>query len=172
MLRVNLASFTLLAMFFGYCNLSYAGKIREPDPALNSNPPLQEQFQVKATIQHGCEFGQASYNLPLTVKDSTLASSDSVAVTVLCTLDSNVTISTDFGKNNDNNQRRLVNEKGQFINYTLSMSEQTTGAGAETVSHTFSSLSRPYEFYIKATADITNAKAGNYTDTVTFITTF
>jgi spore coat protein U-like protein len=174
MLRVNIASLTLLAMFFGHCNLSYAEKIHDDVPALNKTPPLKAQFQVKATIVNGCEFDKSSYDLPLTVKSKTTASSDAVAVSVLCTLGSSVTISTDLGQNQENNQRRLINNNNpsQFIDYTLTMSEKITDVGAEQLTHTFASIDNAYTFYIQAKADITQAQAGNYTDTVTFITTF
>lgn len=168
MLRVISVSLSLLAFFFCYSPPSYAA-INDPDPAKNSSNHDEASFTVEATISNGCEFDKSSYDLPLTVVNSTLAESSSVAVNLLCTLGSEVSITMDQGLHSNNNQRRLINANSQYIDYTLNMSEDGKSVGTNTLRHRFDNPNSEYKFYLKATADITNAQSGQYSDIVTFI---
>lgn len=172
MLRVKLVSLFMLAIIFCHSNRLYAADI-DPDPASDSalDGPRTGNFQVKASISPGCEFNKNSYQLPLIVNGANLAMSEAVPVSVSCTLNTELTIALSDGDNFLDNSRRLKNDDGQFINYTLLMSEKNFGDGTQTITHNFNGDIN-YKFYLKASANISKAQAGVYRDTVIFVLSF
>ena len=174
MLRVKLVSLSMLAIIFCHSNRLYAQDVTpDPDPQLDPmiQSPRTGSFKVTASITKGCEFDKTAYALPLIVRNNGSASSDSVPISVYCTLKSDLQLSVDNGKNWSNGTRRLINENGQFISYTIHLDDSSSGGGTSELNHQFNDKI-DYNFFLKATANISNALAGKYQDTVTFLLIF
>lgn len=152
-----------------------AKTIQDPDPINPQSGPQQidKNISVNAEIQNGCFFGKNSYELEL-IPDAGFenATASEQEVAIQCTLNSNLTLTLDNGLYFSGTSKRLRNSEGDYIPYDIIMSEKPGGAGVTQLTHTFNKQEINYEFYIRASANITSAKAGYYQDTVTFTTSF
>lgn len=154
-----------------------ASPINEPDPTnpkpIGTRQVIDKTFTVNAEIKNGCIFDKDSYqiNLVFDAANNT-ASSVEKMVAVSCTLNSNLMLSLDNGLHFDGTSKRLENANGDYVPYSLTMSEESGGAGVTQLTHTFSSQGVEYKFYVRATANIERAKVGYYQDTVSFVTSF
>lgn len=167
----------IVAAFQIFVPFVQASTINDPDPTnpkpIGSRQSISKKFTVNAEIKNGCIFDKNSYQLTL-IPDAVTNTASAVEkmVTVSCTLNSNLMLSLDNGLHFDGTSKRLENDDGDYVPYTLIMSEQSGGAGVTQLTHTFSSQEVEYKFYIRATANIDRAKVGYYQDTVTFVTNF